>query len=166
MKKSTKYISTILIVIMILEVFSCVPTFALSDHKEQHKYDVSEIIVKYKSLNNISSETKNVKEKYVLKKRLNSSKIEVIDVLSTDKMADAISRLSKDPNVEYVVPNNKITTYGFSDEPLFEQQIELTKEFLNIPSAWDYSSGENVIVGVLDTGIHIFQITRLIYQSN
>ncbi len=153
MKKLTKYISTILIIIMIVEVFSCVSSFALSDHKEQKRYDVSEIIVKYKSLNNISSETKNTKEKYVLKKRLDSSKIEVIDVLSTEKMADAISRLSKDPNVEYVVPNDKITTYGFSDEPLFEQQTELTKRFLNVPSAWEFSSGENVIVGVMDTGI-------------
>ena len=148
-----RFLSALLVFATISGIFSCVPALAVAAYNERADYNVSEIIVKYKSLNSYSKGIKKYKGKYILKKHFDSSKIKVIDVLSTDKMAEAISTLSKDPNIEYAVPNDRITTYGFSDEPLFTQQTELTENYLNVSSAWKFSSGENVIIGVMDTGI-------------
>lgn len=157
LSKLSKKTAVLMIMVIILELFVCVPVSSQSENvSDSDKYSVSEIIVKYKNTNSklLKSTLKNSSQ-YIVKKTIDSSNIEIIDVLSTDKMSAAIELYESDPNVEYVVPNDKIKTYNYSEEPLFENQWGLGYNGVNIDQYYEYANSEDVIVGVMDTGIDI-----------
>ncbi|MEW5251390.1 S8 family peptidase [Microbulbifer discodermiae] len=65
-----------------------------------------------------------------------------------------MNRLRQDPNVEYVEPDLLLQPMATPTDPSYNQQwhyFEATGG-LNLPTAWDSSEGEGVVVGVLDTG--------------
>lgn len=81
----------------------------------------------------------------------------VVTVDSTDKQRvdAAINRLKSDPAVEYV--ENDGTMYATAadpNDPEFKKQWDLNdkKAGMNVPPAWDNSTGKDVVVAVIDTG--------------
>ena len=91
LSKLSKKTAVLMIMVIILELFVCVPVSSQSENvSDSDKYSVSEIIVKYKNTNSklLKSTLKNSSQ-YIVKKTIDSSNIEIIDVLSTDKMSAA-----------------------------------------------------------------------------
>lgn len=59
---------------------------------------------------------------------------------------------SKNPNVEYAVPNSIVT--AFTDDPYYSYQWNLYSNYgINVEPAWVETTGNGVIVAVLDTGV-------------
>lgn len=149
------------------------------------KYDVSEIIVKYKD--NIdkkkikdSLKNKTGLSKIKTKKEMKNEKYEVLDVGSTDNMEKTIKALGEEEGVVYAAPNYKIASYAYSDESLFAQQWGLknfgqtingkdgvVSDDINVVDAWDLADGDGVLVGILDTGMETDnpELTPNIYNN-
>ncbi|WP_323846214.1 S8 family peptidase [Microbulbifer magnicolonia] len=70
------------------------------------------------------------------------------------EIAEIISRLQQDPNVEYAEPDLLMQPMATPTDPSYNQQwhyFEATGG-LNLPEAWDTTQGEGVVVAVIDTG--------------
>jgi serine protease len=70
---------------------------------------------------------------------------------SENALADLISRLKKDRRVEYAEPNYLFHALNYPNDPLYKYQWHMEK--IKVRSAWKYSTGQNVIVAVIDTGV-------------
>ncbi|MBB3061627.1 S8 family peptidase [Microbulbifer rhizosphaerae] len=70
------------------------------------------------------------------------------------ELAEIISRLQQDPNVEYVEPDLLLQPMAIPSDPRYNEQWHYFESTagLNLPSAWDTTQGEGVVVGVIDTG--------------
>lgn len=156
-KLFVRCISVVMTMVLVLGIFANIPVLAAEENSST-KYSVSEIIVKYKA--NASTDTLKAKISRAFSNtevvnKIEAQNIEIIDVKSVDKMETTIEKYKNDPNVEYVVPNDKLSPYGLSNEPLFEQQWYFEANALNVTPAWDLSTGNNILIGVMDTGIDI-----------
>ncbi|WP_319004914.1 S8 family peptidase [Microbulbifer aggregans] len=65
-----------------------------------------------------------------------------------------ISRLQQDPQVEYAEPDRLMQPMATPNDPYYNQQWHYFESTggLNLPTAWDVTQGEGVVVGVIDTG--------------
>ena len=156
-KLFVRCISVVMTMVLVLGIFANIPVLAAEENSST-KYSVSEIIVKYKT--NANTDTLKAKISRAFSNtevvnKIETQNIEIIDVKSVDKMETTIEKYKNDPNVEYVVPNDKLSPYGLSNEPLFEQQWYFEANALNVTPAWDLSTGNNILIGVMDTGIDI-----------
>lgn len=73
------------------------------------------------------------------------------------RQLDAIARqlMADDPNVLFAEPDRKLHALATATDPLYASQwhyFEATAG-LNLPSAWDKSTGAGVVVAVIDTGV-------------
>ncbi|MFH1313015.1 MAG: S8 family serine peptidase [Candidatus Eisenbacteria bacterium] len=68
----------------------------------------------------------------------------------TDEQA-LLSQLSNDPNVEYAELNTICHAFMIPNDPYYTYQWHFPN--INMPQAWDVSTGSGVIVGILDSGI-------------
>ncbi|SDK39959.1 S8 family peptidase [Microbulbifer yueqingensis] len=70
------------------------------------------------------------------------------------EMAAIIGRLQQDPNVEYVEPDLLLQPMATPSDPSYSQQWHYFESTggLNLPTAWDTTQGEGVVVAVIDTG--------------
>lgn len=62
-----------------------------------------------------------------------------------------IENLKKDANVKYAEPNYVYRAYAVPNDPLYRVQWNLKK--INMEKAWMRSTGKNVKVAVIDTGV-------------
>jgi serine protease len=63
--------------------------------------------------------------------------------------------MADDANVLYAEPDHKVRAFATATDPLYTSQwhyFEATGG-LNLPSAWDVSTGSGVVVAVIDTGV-------------
>ncbi len=67
----------------------------------------------------------------------------------------AIEALKKDPRVEYAQPNYIYRPCAINvNDPLYGQQWGLSGQYgTKAPEAWNYATGEGIIVAVIDTGV-------------
>ncbi|MFD1216870.1 S8 family peptidase [Microbulbifer celer] len=65
-----------------------------------------------------------------------------------------IARLQQDPQVEYAEPDRLMQPMATPNDSYYNQQWHYFESTggLNLPSAWDVTQGEGVVVGVIDTG--------------
>ncbi len=68
----------------------------------------------------------------------------------TDEQA-LVSQLENDPGVEYAELNTICHAFMTPNDPYYSYQWHFPK--INMPQAWDISTGSGVIVGILDSGI-------------
>lgn len=77
-----------------------------------------------------------------------AARVSELDALARQIMAD-------DPNVLYAEPDRKVRALATPTDPLYASQWHYfeAKAGLNLPSAWDVSTGSGVVVAVVDTGV-------------
>lgn len=65
-----------------------------------------------------------------------------------------VARLQQDPQVDYVEPDRLMQPMATPNDTNYSQQWHYFESTggLNLPSAWDITQGEGVVVGVIDTG--------------
>ncbi|WP_308364743.1 MULTISPECIES: S8 family peptidase [unclassified Microbulbifer] len=70
------------------------------------------------------------------------------------ELAEIISRLQQDPNVEYAEPDLLLKPMATPTDPRYNEQWHYFESTagLNLPTAWDTTEGEGVVVAVIDTG--------------
>jgi len=74
---------------------------------------------------------------------------------ASELVALARQIMADDPNVLYAEPDRKLRALSTPTDPLYTSQwhyFEATGG-LNLPSAWDRSTGTGIVVGVIDTGV-------------
>jgi RHS repeat-associated protein len=141
--------------------------------KIQPKYNVSEVIVKFKNNSNFDKLKWSARFNTGLltlhsNKKLKAKNLDVIDAGSIDNVEVVLTELKKNKDVEYAEPNYKITPFALTDEPQFGNQwgLENSGQTINsiagtegidikVVPAWELTTGSGVVVGVIDTGIDI-----------
>jgi subtilisin family serine protease len=88
----------------------------------------------------------------VMKKIQGVSGLEHVKLDPSTTVADAVAYYKSNPEVEYAEPNYRRRAAVIPNDPGFNLQWGLTK--INAPSAWDISTGGNVVIAVPDTGIN------------
>ncbi|WP_280176653.1 S8 family serine peptidase [Methanococcoides methylutens] len=64
-----------------------------------------------------------------------------------------VEMYSKNPNVEYAVPNAIMTAFAVND-PYYHYQWNLHSTYgINVEPAWEITTGDGVVVAILDTGV-------------
>ena len=70
---------------------------------------------------------------------------------------EAVARqlMADDPNVLYAEPDRKLQALATATDPHYTSQWHYFEPVggLNLPSAWDQSTGDGVVVAVIDTGV-------------
>lgn len=79
-----------------------------------------------------------------------STHIEIASAAIKD-IPGLLSRLLKDPRVEYAEPLAKVHALFVPNDPEIKQQWHMTR--INAQRAWDFGIGRGVTVAVVDTGI-------------
>lgn len=151
MKKYKKLIAFVLSLIIITQV----PLSALAASPIKTANEIiteNRIIVKYRS-KEAKSEINGNSEKLPKAKSRKSYQNGLIDIieLSSDDYRDKYLNFynSDSENVEYAVKDELLTAYGETST----QTLEVIEK-LNIDDSYQYGTGEEVLVGVLDTGIN------------
>ena len=113
---------------------------------------------------NVSGDTvREMEKRYGIEMDYNSPFSEknrlMISSVGEDRMQSLLALLSMDPSVESASPN--YIFYAFSagegdkdnypNDPLYKYQWHMEK--IKVRGAWKYSTGKNVIVAVIDTGV-------------
>jgi serine protease len=77
-----------------------------------------------------------------------SAPVGELDALARQIMAD-------DPTVLYAEPDRRVQALSTPTDPLYSSQWHYfeAKGGLNLPSAWDVSTGSGIVVAVVDTGV-------------
>jgi len=77
-----------------------------------------------------------------------SAPVSELDALARQIMAD-------DPTVLYAEPDRRVQALATPTDPLYTSQWHYfeAKGGLNLPSAWDVSTGSGIVVAVVDTGV-------------
>lgn len=87
----------------------------------------------------------------------NSSKEEYTYLIHLDDthINDFLDQVKLLDDYVHVQPNFTYTTFSGVSEPHYDANQKTGVELMRFPSVWSYSTGEDVIVAVLDTGIKI-----------
>jgi len=72
-------------------------------------------------------------------------------VLASNNALEVAALLSRDPAIEYAEPNYLARAELLPNDPYYKYQWHL--RMINMELAWDLSTGANVIVAVVDTGV-------------
>lgn len=77
-----------------------------------------------------------------------------LNIPKTKPVEEMVEIYSKNPNVEYAVPNYIMHAAMVPNDPYYAYQWNFhSGHGINLTRAWDISTGQGVIVAVLDTGI-------------
>jgi serine protease len=87
------------------------------------------------------------------------AEFKILKIPPTKTVEEMVEIYSKNPNVEYAVPNAITNAFMVPNDPLYKYQWNF-KAFetgvgggINLEPSWDVSTGSGVIVAVLDTGV-------------
>ncbi|MBN2110127.1 MAG: S8 family serine peptidase [Methanosarcinaceae archaeon] len=160
---SLKALITILAVSM-LTIGTLTSALAVSPKTDSYEEDASEqlyvpgeILVKFnpgvseakiRAINSKNGASVTYTSPYAGFKKLNIPK--------TKSVEEMVQIYSRNPNVEYAVPNAITHAFSLPNDPLYPLQWSLnnSKDYgINIVPAWEISTGDDVVVAVLDTGV-------------
>lgn len=79
-------------------------------------------------------------------------------VVPPENLSAALAQLQADPSVAYAEPNYVLTAFLTPNDPRFSQQYHLNNTGtpsadIDAPAAWDITTGTDVVVAVIDTGV-------------
>ncbi|WP_440945645.1 S8 family serine peptidase [Methanosarcina sp. T3] len=80
----------------------------------------------------------------------------ILKIPTTKTVEEMVEIFSKNPNVGYAVPNAIIYAFAVPDDPYYNPYQWNFKNGvggINLEPAWDISTGQGVVVAVLDTGV-------------
>lgn len=165
MQKSAWCRESVPLIAIVALLFTVTPAEPRTPGKAElsHDYVPGELIVKPRSGASLAAIG-------TLRSRLNAqvkntfpsigAELWVVAGMSVD---EALARFSADPSVEYAEPNFRIHATGFiPDDPLFESQWALHNTGqtgglpgadIDAPEAWESTTGEGVVVAVIDGGV-------------
>lgn len=80
--------------------------------------------------------------------------VDLGSALAPGAAADVIAQFKADPDVAYVEPDSRAYALSTPNDPDYGQQWDLFEPIagMNVPGAWDKSTGTGVTVAVIDTG--------------
>lgn len=123
--------------------------------QKNEKYVPNEILVKFKpGLSN--KEVDNINSKCEASVLYTSpyAGFKTLKVPKSKTVEEMVAIYSKNPNVEYAVPNYVMYATMLPNDPLYVYQWNFkTPNGINVTDAWDISTGTGVIVAVIDTGV-------------
>ncbi|CEO87473.1 S8 family serine peptidase [Syntrophaceticus schinkii] len=178
MKKSFRLMALVLAFTLLFATCAySAPTFSFPWQGKNFNtdYEPDQVIVKFKDgCTNQEKEAKMENLGLSKLKNIGDTGAELLEI-TEGKMNKVLSQLRACNDVEYAVPNYRFRPAGTANDPLFSRQWALTNngqgivDFLtgslvpgtadidiNAPDAWNsVTSSEEVLVGVLDTGIDI-----------
>jgi serine protease len=151
----------LLIAGMVIPVSAFAPSVNAHDIYEELTIDMpnnglyvpGEIIVKFApGLSNEKIANINARNGATEKYTSQYAGFKVLKIPQKKNVEKMVEIYSKNPNVEYAVPN-AITTV-FTDDPYYNYQWNLYSDHgINVEPAWVNTTGNGVIVAVLDTGV-------------
>ncbi len=121
------------------------------------EYVPNQIVVKFKTKTSAAEIDKKIAQEGG--EKVYESKYQPIKVVKTPpgkSINQLIAKFKKDPKVEYAKPNYLIKATMIPNDPLYSYQWHFynsTYGGINMPTAWDKSQGQGVIVAVVDTGV-------------
>lgn len=125
------------------------------DVQKSEKYVPGELIVKFKS--GVSDkEVNNINSKYGASVVHTSphAGFKTLKVPKGKTIEETVDIYSKNPNVEYAVPDYYMYATMTATDPYYNYQWNFKSgNGINVEPAWDISTGSGVIVAVLDTGV-------------
>jgi serine protease len=114
--------------------------------------DVREIIIKFRP--GIAAQAKTALGKACGGSELRTFYRDHFRVLSLPagaKMQAVLALLARHPSIEYAEPNYRVRAFSTPDDESYPLQWNF--QLINMEAAWDTSTGSNVVVAVLDSGI-------------
>ena len=152
-----RYKSSLSVAVSLFLVFSLLPlgyggfVLAENDNNNNNDSDGSDIKVRI---------VKNLNEEYaadeVIVKYKNDKQPRTIKLATNKSVHDAVREFKTRSDVEYVEPNFIARAFMVPNDPYFPLQWHLDNSQyggINVSDAWDISTGSNVIVAVIDTGV-------------
>ncbi|MDP2209925.1 MAG: choice-of-anchor D domain-containing protein [Bacteroidota bacterium] len=116
------------------------------------EYKPNQVIVKFKT-EILSTKASSIRSdaNATVAKKFSLTRAELWN-LSGVTVEDAISRYKDDPSIEYIEPNYVVHAIDkIPNDPFFTQLWGMQK--ISAPAAWDRTTGTNIVIGVLDTGV-------------
>ena len=81
-------------------------------------------------------------------------RLELVRLPPGSSVASAVAAFSRDPRVEYAVPDLRVKVAASPDDPLYSSQWALGA--IGAPQAWDQTTGSaSIKVAVIDTGVDL-----------
>ena len=119
-------------------------------NSNDNQYIPNEIIVKFKP-GVKGSEIANINSKHKAEVLSTSQhgEFKLLKIAKGKSVPEMVEIYNRNPNVEHAEPN--YLRHIFVNDPYFIYQWHMTK--INVEPAWGISTGNNVVVAVLDTGV-------------
>lgn len=134
---------------LILSALTTSVVFAEPTEKENSEFALGRILVVPKSGLTEFDFDKILNTHTAKKKKIGQSNLHVINVpINSEK--EIVEKLKKNPNIKFAELDRKVEPALAVTDPYFPSQYHLKK--IGADLAWDKVQGENIIVGVLDTG--------------
>jgi len=141
-------------------------TTAFTKSAKKSYIDQPRFIVKYKNngaqaqlstqgMSSAMSSKAGKKAKYIRKMATGAHVIEFDSGMSSGDVAKMMSNMQADPNIEYIQEDRMLQIMATPTDPQYNNQWHYYEATggLNLPDAWDSSTGAGVVVAVIDTGI-------------
>jgi serine protease len=146
----------LLIILSCILVFVNSFAFTIDEHKAE--YVQGEIIVKFKDVTPEYTKRSVIQNIETLEVRETYRKIFTVIKVPEHRFTTIIQALNNNPSVDYTQPNYIYRAHVldtkdvYSDDPLCNNQWNF--EMINLEEAWALSTGDGVVVAVLDSGVH------------
>ncbi|WP_321418665.1 S8 family peptidase [uncultured Methanomethylovorans sp.] len=123
--------------------------------QKSEKYVPEEILVKFKSgFSDKDVDNINSKNEVSVLSTSPYAGFKTLKVPKSKTVEEMVEIYSKNPNVEYAVPNYVMYATMVPNDPLYVYQWNFKpSNGINVTDAWDISTGKDVIVAVIDTGV-------------
>ena len=138
------------------------PPFQGGERMTEREFETDSVIVKLRP-------TTNAQIVNALQDKLNVSEVEETQTLGLElweinniSVEEAIDTYSEDPAIEYIEPNYEVSINDLPDDPRFNELWGLNNTGqtggvddadIDASEAWDIETGNDVVIGVIDTGI-------------